>query len=105
MNKVVIFLMTISCVILMANGWCSPLKKGGTLNVCKQTGKVNCLGVTSPDACINLVGGPFLSGFTSGNYKCTIYSEAGCGGTSFTCDNAGWSSFKITPKSIKCPCI
>ncbi|KAG5668944.1 hypothetical protein PVAND_016850 [Polypedilum vanderplanki] len=78
---------------------------GGVLNVCKRQGKADCIGVTSTSTCINLVGGPFVSGFVSGNYKCTIYSSTGCSGTSTSVDRSGWSRFPFTPKSLKCPCV
>ncbi|KAG5681284.1 hypothetical protein PVAND_010735 [Polypedilum vanderplanki] len=80
-------------------------KTGGVLNVCKREGKADCIGVTSSSTCINLVGGPFVSGFTTGNYQCTIYSSTGCSGTTISVDRSGWSRFPITPKSLKCPCV
>jgi hypothetical protein len=55
--------------------------RGGTLNVCKQKGRINCLSVVSQNTCINLIGGPFVSGFTGGNYQCTVFRNRGCGGS------------------------
>lgn len=103
--KLLFFFLTILSVIIITSAWCPPWQGGGTINVCKLTKKRNCIGVGSTNTCINLVGGPFVSGFTTGNYRCTIYSRSGCAGTSVTVDSSGWSNFPIRPNSIKCPCI
>lgn len=101
--------LTIIVVLYAAIGSeaCLPWQGCGVINVCKSPGKTtNCIGVSSGSTCMNLIGGPFVSGFTSGDYRCTVYSAKGCGGSSHTVDKAGWSRFvQFTPKSIKCPCV
>ncbi|KAG5681282.1 hypothetical protein PVAND_010733 [Polypedilum vanderplanki] len=82
-----------------------PWKGNGVLNVCKQIDKIGCVGVSSDNKCENLVEGPYLSGFTSGNYTCTIFDSTNCVGTSVSVDKDGWNRFPIEPKSLKCPCI
>lgn len=77
---------------------------GGYISVCKNTGKTNCLEVSSVNTCINLIGGPFISGFATGvGYSCTIYKSTGCSGTSTSVDHAGWKTFPFTAKSYRCP--
>lgn len=100
------FIVGISYLISITSAFCPPWQGGGTINVCKQRGKSNCLGVGSTNTCINLIGGPFVSGFTTGGgYSCTIYSGLACSGTSVSVNRSGWSSFPITPKSFRCPCV
>lgn len=106
-NMKVLMIIALALVIAVAqsDAWCLPGKGGGTLSVCKSSGKVNCIGVGSTDTCVNLVGGPFVSGYSSGSYSCTIFSNTGCSGTSISVDKTGWTRFPITPKSMKCPCV
>ena len=105
MKRSFIFLIVaLSCVFTSA--WCPPWQGGGTINVCKKTGKTDCLGVGSTNTCINLTGGPFLSGFTTeGHYLCTIYEGLACSGRFVSVDRNGYSNFPFTPKSFRCPCI
>ncbi|KAA8892592.1 hypothetical protein FN846DRAFT_896715 [Sphaerosporella brunnea] len=98
-------LLPIALIATGANAWCAPWNDGGVLQVCKNKGKTNCLGASSDDTCVNLIGGPFVSGFAGGPYSCTIYSENGCQGTAVSVDNAGWSSFPFTAYSFRCPCV
>ena len=95
----------LTIVVIGSESFCPLLQGGGTINVCKNSGKTKCIGVGSSNTCINLVGGPFVSGFSSGGYRCTIYSRAGCSGTTNTVDRGGWSRFPFIPQSVKCPCI
>jgi hypothetical protein len=88
------------------SAWCAPWNDGGTLQLCHQPGKNDCVGASSDNTCINIVGGPHVSGYASGDYVCTIYSGLGCGGDSqSTVDKAGWRRFNIEPKSFRCPCV
>jgi hypothetical protein len=77
--------------------------RGGTLNVCKQKGRINCLSVVSQNTCINLIGGPFVSGFTGGNYQCTVFKNRGCGGSTNFVNSFG-GDFTFTAASLRCPC-
>jgi hypothetical protein len=95
----------IACFIVGSESWCWPGKGGGGINVCKNQGKSNCLPVSSTDTCINLIGGPFVSGYSQGHYSCTIHSSSGCSGTSVSVDKAGWSKFPFKPQSVRCPCV
>lgn len=88
-----------------ANAVCAPWNDGGTLQVCKSTGKRNCIGASSDDTCINLIGGPFVSGYAGGGYTCRIYSRSGCAGSDVSVDRDGWSRFPFTARSFKCPCV
>ncbi|KAI5849252.1 hypothetical protein BZA05DRAFT_325507, partial [Tricharina praecox] len=72
------------------------------LQLCKQQGKRNCLGVSSDDTCINLIGGPFVSGWAGGHYQCTIYAGSGCTGTRAMVDREGWSKFDFNAWSMRC---
>lgn len=107
MSRSLLFLIVaIFCIFTTTSGLCLWPWGGGTINVCKNAGKTNCLGVGSTNTCINLVGGPFISGFVTGTgYSCKIYSSTGCSGTSTSVDHAGWSRFPFTAKSFRCPCI
>lgn len=78
--------------------------RGGTLNVCKQPGRRNCLAVESRNTCINLVGGPFISGVTAGRYQCTVFKNRGCGGLTNSVNNYG-GDFTFVAASLRCPCI
>jgi hypothetical protein len=102
--KFIVSIFAIFCIIVAVQSACPPWKSGGTINVCKNRGKSNCIGVSSTNTCINLVGGPFVSGFSS-SAACTIYSGLGCSGTSISVDRSGWANFPITPKSVRCPCV
>ncbi len=102
-----IFLVTLAFsfdLMIQAEGVCFPWQGAGTINLCKNPGKTNCLGVSSGNTCINLIGGPFVSGYSSGGYSCTIYAGRGCADTAISVDREGWSRFPITPLSIRCPC-
>lgn len=104
MKFALLVIVVVVCAAIESEAACAPWNSAGTINVCKTSGKKNCIGVSSGDTCKNLVGGPFVSGFTSGNYRCVVYSTTGCGGTYHSVDKDGWKNFCITPKSIKCPC-
>ncbi|CRL06153.1 CLUMA_CG019106, isoform A [Clunio marinus] len=84
---------------------CSRGRIPGIINVCRQTGRRNCVGVSSGNTCVNLNGGPFVSGFTSGNFQCTIHSDRGCRGRSERVTRIGSNRFSITPRSFRCPCV
>jgi hypothetical protein len=105
MIKKILIIFNIVFFISFCDAFCFPWKSAGTINVCKAEGKQNCLGLSSGDTCINLTGGPFVSGFSGQSEACTIYSEVDCKGDSNPVDQAGWSRFPYTAKSIKCPCI
>lgn len=105
MSRFHILIVVFISAFIGAEALCPPWQGGGTLNVCKNQGKTNCIGVSSSNTCINLTGGPFISGFSSGGYQCTIYSGLACSGTGITVNRSGWAKFPITPKSLRCPCI
>lgn len=88
-----------------ADAWCSPWKTGSSMYVCKQWGKHDCINVNSGDACINLVGGPFVSGYSAGSHECTIYTEVACGGDDYNVDSEGYSGFRQQARSLRCPCV
>lgn len=81
-----------------------PWNTGGIINICKKEYRVNCVLKSSTNTCLNLSGGPYYSGFSSGP-KCTIYSASGCAGTRITVDSTGYDIFPFQPKSFKCPCM
>jgi len=83
----------------------NPFKSAGVINVCKVAGKKTCFGVASGNTCVNLIGGPFISGFAGQDEACYIYSEVDCKGSSTHVDRLGWSRFPYTAKSVKCPCV
>ncbi|ORX85215.1 hypothetical protein K493DRAFT_85712 [Basidiobolus meristosporus CBS 931.73] len=105
--KLDIILLSTAMLIITAqcNAWCPPWKSGSSMYVCKSTGKAKCINVSSGNACINLTGGPFISGYSAGSHKCTIYSEVKCGGNSYIVDKAGYSRFPKAARSLKCPCV
>lgn len=103
--KTLLVIVLFICATIGSEALCVPWKSGGVINVCKVVGKKTCIGVTSGNTCKNLVGGPFVSGYATGNYQCVVYSGTGCSGTYHSVDKEGWSKFCITPKSIKCPCV
>jgi len=84
---------------------CWPWQSAGVIDVCKVAGKITCFGVSSGNTCVNLIGGPFISGFAGQDEACTIYSEVDCKGSSTPVDRLGWSLFPYTAKSVKCPCV
>lgn len=100
-----VIVLTIALAASTANAACVPWKDGGTLQVCKSAGKRNCLGASSDSTCINLIGGPFISGFSGGGYTCRIYSGSGCSGRYASVDRDGWSRFPFTARSFRCPCV
>lgn len=105
MSRLITVFLVMMGLIYGSDAWCSPGRSGGTMMVCKNEGKSNCIAVNSPDSCINLTGGPFKSGYTNGNYRCTLYSVGGCAGTQWTADKAGYSRFSTLPNSVRCPCV
>lgn len=92
-------------IFAFINAFCMPWNSGGVINVCKETFKKTCIGVSSGKTCKNLIGGPFLSGFTSGPYSCTIYNQTSCTGKKKSVDSDGYTEFPFKPKSIECPCV
>jgi hypothetical protein len=91
-------------LIDVEKAWCMPGNTGGILNICKKKGRGECKGVSSTNTCINIIGGPYVSGFTSGSYTCTIYKEAGCSSDSSRI-HSGSNNFPWPAKSYRCPCI
>ncbi|KAJ1912106.1 hypothetical protein H4219_005728, partial [Mycoemilia scoparia] len=71
-------LLTLGLFASTVYGWCPPWESSGTINVCKKGGKQGCLGVSSGDTCVNLIGGPFVSGFAGQDEACTIYKDVDC---------------------------
>jgi len=107
-----ILFVSLALTIVEIEGWCVPWKSGSSMNVCKQ-GRTsnwrsepgNCINVNSGDACINLTGGPFIAGYSAGSHECNIYSEVKCKGDRNMVDQAGYSGFSFTARSLKCPCV
>ncbi|ORX80702.1 hypothetical protein K493DRAFT_308258 [Basidiobolus meristosporus CBS 931.73] len=73
---IILFSIAMLTVATQCSAWCPPWKSGSSMYVCKAAGKAKCINVSSGDACINLTGGPFISGYSAGSHKCTIYSAA-----------------------------
>ncbi|KAJ1921189.1 hypothetical protein H4219_000788 [Mycoemilia scoparia] len=97
--------LALTLFISTAYGWCYPWQSSGTINVCKQEGKQDCRGVSSGDTCVNLNGGPFVSGFAGQSEACKIFSDVDCKGTSNPVDQSGWNKFAFAARSIECPCV
>jgi len=101
-----ILFVSLALTIVEIEGWCAPWKSGSSMYVCyglRKTGR--CINVSSGDACINLVGGPFVSGYSAGSDGCTVYSEVGCGGDSTWVDQSGYGKFPNRVRSLRCPCV
>lgn len=97
MNKQLIFLLFAVCMV-------STIYATSILNVCKRTGHKGalnyCIGVSG--GCTNLIGGPFVSGFTTGaSYTCKVYSNTGCGGSMKTIGHSG-ANYGFQGKSYRC---
>ncbi|KAG5681285.1 hypothetical protein PVAND_010736 [Polypedilum vanderplanki] len=97
----VILVFSINCSI---QALCFHWKPCATIYVCRNFEKTNCFAVTCGKTCRNLVGGPYVSGFTSGS-SCVVYNGFGCSGTLVSVDRFGWSKFPIIPQSVRCLCI
>lgn len=91
--------------ILGSQAWCLPWQGGGTINVCKSVDKELCIGVASSNTCINLIGGPFVSGFSSESTGCHIFREKTCEGDVQHVDKTGFDKFPWQPLSLRCPCL
>lgn len=105
MNRIILFAISVLIVLVESEAYCSPWQEDGTINVCKFEGKKKCLQTSSSNSCINLFGGPFVSGYSSGSYNCTIYERVGCKGNSQSVDQSGHSKFLFNAAAYKCPCI
>lgn len=105
MNRSIFVIVVLLCVLAGAEEPAIAACRGGTLNVCKREGKVDCLSVVSSNVCINLIGGPFVSGFSGGNYQCTVFKNKGCGGSTNFVNSFGTNKFTFVPQSLRCPCF
>lgn len=80
--------------------------RGGVLNVCKGANKSGqCIPVESRSTCINLIGGPFVSGFTNGMYFCRVWTGKGCRGDAISVGRVGGNFDRGTAWSLWCPCV
>ncbi|KAJ1673276.1 hypothetical protein EV182_005553, partial [Spiromyces aspiralis] len=71
------------------------------VNMCKNANKSNCIPVTSGDTCVNLIGGPFKSAYTLGDYSCTVFKGAGCNFDTVNVNKVG-AAFPWDAASVRC---
>ncbi|CRL06160.1 CLUMA_CG019131, isoform A [Clunio marinus] len=83
---------------------CMPGRPSGVMNVCRQRGSTNCSRVESRNTCINLVGGPFVSGFAGQVPRCTIFANEGCRGSEERITSIR-ANFSFPARSVRCPCV
>lgn len=106
MLKFFVFALILLCGITTSMAQCNPFRASAVLNVCRNAGRSDCTGVSSRNICNNLVGPrPFISGNTSGNYRCSIFAGVNCSGREEFVNRAGFTRFPFEARSMRCPCI
>jgi len=96
--------LTVAIAASTANATCPRSESPGMLQICKDNGKKNCHRVSSGNACRNLDDG-YSSGYSWGDYSCTVYQSRNCHGEYISVDHDGWDHFKYKVYSYKCPCV
>lgn len=89
----------------LASGLCWPWQSPGVIILYKHEhlgGEARAVG--SVNTCINLEGGPYISGKAAGGYTCHVYSRLACNGDSNAVDHGGLNKFAFHAESIRCPC-
>lgn len=103
--KYLLLTLILCFIVIESESICWPWQGTGVINVCKNIDQTNCIGVSSGNTCINLIGGAFVSGFASGQYTCSIFKKAGCAGSQFLVHNKMNDPFPWDAESIRCPCL
>lgn len=111
MSRTALLAAILFLALFETSAWCTVGKRRAKVFLCERQGKKSCIQIHEANDCVNLTGhgrnGNYVSGYTGGNYSCTVWERFDCRGKNFHVieGHKGSSMFPLRPWSVKCPCV